>query len=57
MFDELDKASSVKLLELAGKLDMQLTMLGELRLRDAEEAKLVVQIVKRAAGKAFSEGR
>lgn len=57
MFEELDKASSVKLLELAGKLDMQQTMLGELRLRDHEEVKLVVLAMKRAASVAFREGR
>src|SRR5512139_475640 len=54
---EIDSASFEELSALAWKLDLQLATVGEFRLLDANEARLVIMAVQRAAFKAFNEGR
>lgn len=54
---EIDSASSEELSALVEKLEKQLAMVGELRLRDAKEAELVIQSVAAIAANALIDGR
>jgi len=54
---EIEKASFEELQALATKLELQLTTMGELRVRSTRAAALIVQAVAAAAAKAWSESR
>lgn len=54
---EIEKASFEELQALVSKLELQLTTMGELRIRSTRAATLILQAVAASAAKAFIESR